>query len=64
MAAVVYTELRKYVPLLASGKVRELYDLGASELLFVTTDRISGIDLIICVSFFIVPKKKQHSMLL
>ena len=43
MVSVKYTELQKYnLRLLASGKVRELYELDASDLLFVATDRISG----------------------
>lgn len=40
--AVLETELRDHLHLIASGKVRELYELDESTLLFVTTDRISG----------------------
>jgi phosphoribosylaminoimidazole-succinocarboxamide synthase len=43
MASVIQTSLREYLPLVASGKVREVYSLDDSELLFVATDRISGI---------------------
>ncbi|MCV7083984.1 phosphoribosylaminoimidazolesuccinocarboxamide synthase, partial [Mycolicibacterium insubricum] len=32
---------------LASGKVRELYDIDADTLLFVATDRISAYDFIL-----------------
>ena len=34
------------LPMLASGKVRDLYELGDKTLLFVTTDRISAYDVI------------------
>ena len=40
--AVLHTELEKYLPLVASGKVREIYELKEGKLLFVATDRISG----------------------
>ena len=42
MAPVMQTDLRKYLPFVASGKVREIYELDDSMLLFVATDRISG----------------------
>lgn len=42
MSPVVRTHLRDYLPLLAEGKVREIYALDDSTLLFVATDRISG----------------------
>lgn len=42
MAPVMGTDLRNYLPLVASGKVREIYELDQSTLLFVATDRISG----------------------
>ena len=40
--AVLETELRDHLHLIARGKVRELYELDETTLLFVTTDRISG----------------------
>lgn len=40
--AVLETDLRDHLPLIANGKVREIYELNESTLLFVTTDRISG----------------------
>lgn len=43
---ILRTDLRSYIPLIASGKVREIYELDKSTLLFVTTDRISGMILI------------------
>lgn len=46
MAPVVQTDLQDYLPLVASGKVRELYELDQSNLLFVATDRISAYDVI------------------
>lgn len=42
MASVIQTNLKDYLPLVASGKVREIYSLNESKLLFVATDRISG----------------------
>ena len=42
MAPVMQTDLQDYIPLVASGKVREVYELDGSTLLFVATDRISG----------------------
>lgn len=42
MSAVVNTSLKDYLPLLATGKVREIYAIDESTLLFVATDRISG----------------------
>lgn len=43
MASVIQTSLGEYLPMVASGKVREVYSLDKSKLLFVATDRISGI---------------------
>lgn len=42
MASVMCTDLADYLPLVASGKIREIYALEESKLLFVATDRISG----------------------
>lgn len=42
MAPVMQTDLQDYIPLVASGKVREVYELDGSTLFFVATDRISG----------------------
>ena len=42
MAPIMQTDLQDYLPLVASGKVREVYELDRSTLLFVATDRISG----------------------
>ncbi|OQU98142.1 hypothetical protein CLAIMM_03967 [Cladophialophora immunda] len=44
--ASVKSDLGEVLPLLASGKVRELYDVDSKSLLFVTTDRISAFDVI------------------
>ncbi|KIX97381.1 uncharacterized protein Z520_06833 [Fonsecaea multimorphosa CBS 102226] len=44
--AFVKSDLGDILPLLASGKVRELYDVDSKSLLFVTTDRISAFDVI------------------
>ena len=51
--AVVHTDLSRHLPLVATGKVRELYALDDGRLLFVATDRISGIGAaheMICIS--------------
>lgn len=45
--AVLETDLRDHLHLIANGKVREIYELDESTLLFVTTDRISGTLLLI-----------------
>lgn len=39
---VVKTDLDKHLKLIATGKVREIYEIDAETLLFVATDRISG----------------------
>jgi phosphoribosylaminoimidazole-succinocarboxamide synthase len=41
---VLQTDLEEYLPLIARGKVREVYSIDDSKLLFVATDRISGTD--------------------
>lgn len=38
------TDLRGTLPLLAQGKVRDVYTLSPDKLLFVATDRISAYD--------------------
>lgn len=45
--AVLKIDLRAHLHLIASGKVREIYELDELTLLFVTTDRISGTLLLI-----------------
>ena len=42
MAALMQADLSDHLRLVASGKVREIYELDESTLLFVATDRISG----------------------
>ena len=42
MAALMQADLSEHLRLVASGKVREIYEIDDSSLLFVTTDRISG----------------------
>lgn len=41
------TDLRGTLPLLAQGKVRDVYTLSSDTLLFVATDRISAYDVIL-----------------
>ena len=40
------TDLQGALPLIARGKVRDLYDIDNKTLLFVATDRISAYDVI------------------
>lgn len=49
MPAMAYTtpSLPSSIPLIASGKVRDLYSLSSTTLLFVATDRISAYDVIL-----------------
>ena len=42
MAPMMQADLREHLHPVASGKVRELYELDELSLLFVATDRISG----------------------
>lgn len=42
----IKTELSRTLSLIASGKVRELYEVDAHTLLFVASDRISAYDVI------------------
>ncbi|CAZ80725.1 unnamed protein product [Tuber melanosporum] len=44
--ALTCTDLRGTLPLLAQGKVRDVYTLSSDHLLFVATDRISAYDVI------------------
>jgi phosphoribosylaminoimidazole-succinocarboxamide synthase len=44
--AQVKLDLGQHLPLVASGKVRELYEVDSKTLLFIATDRISAYDVI------------------
>ena len=44
--AFVQSDLNGALPLLATGKVRELYEVDPNTLLFVATDRISAYDVV------------------
>jgi phosphoribosylaminoimidazole-succinocarboxamide synthase len=44
--AVTQTDLKGALPLVARGKVRDLYEIDEQTLLFVATDRISAYDVI------------------
>ncbi|ODQ67417.1 Phosphoribosylaminoimidazole-succinocarboxamide synthase [Nadsonia fulvescens var. elongata DSM 6958] len=46
MSVVTTTDLKGALPLLARGKVRDLYSVNDTTLLFVATDRISAYDVI------------------
>ncbi|KAI9719995.1 MAG: hypothetical protein M1812_003120 [Candelaria pacifica] len=54
MSSLRETSLNTHLPLLSTGKVREIYKLPNSQLLFVTTDRISAYDIVLSNS---VPQK-------
>ena len=44
--AITQTDLRGALPLVARGKVRDVYEVSNETLLFVATDRISAYDVI------------------
>jgi hypothetical protein len=44
--AYTHSDVEGALPLLTSGKVRDLYEVNPSTLLFVATDRISAYDVI------------------
>jgi phosphoribosylaminoimidazole-succinocarboxamide synthase len=44
--ALTQTDLQGALPLIARGKVRDLYEIDDKTLLFVATDRISAYDVI------------------
>lgn len=44
--ALTKTDLQGALPLVARGKVRDLYEVDGKTLLFVATDRISAYDVI------------------
>lgn len=47
------TDTKGYLPLIARGKVRDVYEIDSRTLLFVATDRISAFDVIMDnVSFY------------
>jgi phosphoribosylaminoimidazole-succinocarboxamide synthase len=46
MSATLHTSHIKSLPLLHSGKVRDIYDIDGDHMLIVTTDRISAFDVI------------------
>jgi phosphoribosylaminoimidazole-succinocarboxamide synthase len=46
MPATLHTSHIKSLPLLHSGKVRDIYDIDESHMLIVTTDRLSAFDVI------------------
>ena len=60
----IKAELAKELPLIATGKVRELYEVDADTLLFVASDRISAYDVIMDnVSFLInLCNRQRHSL--
>lgn len=58
--AYTTADLGPSLPLLTSGKVRELYDVDAKTLLFVASDRISAYDVIMKnVSALLVPQHRN-----
>lgn len=52
MSTLTFTDLHGALPLIARGKVRDVYALTDDSILFVATDRISAYDVIMSnVSF-------------
>ncbi len=47
MSQALYQSTIKSLPLLARGKVRDIYAVGADKLLIVTTDRLSAFDVVL-----------------
>ena len=47
MLATLYESNLKSLPLLARGKVRDIYAVGDDHLLIVTTDRLSAFDVVL-----------------
>jgi len=47
MAAALYESSIKSLPLLARGKVRDIYAVGDDRLLIITTDRLSAFDVVL-----------------
>lgn len=45
--ALTQTDLQGALPLIAKGKVRDIYQLTDDSLLFVATDRISAYDVVL-----------------
>jgi hypothetical protein len=48
--AVTSTDLSSQYKFLATGKVRDLYEIDASTLLFVATDRVSAFDVVCSIN--------------
>jgi phosphoribosylaminoimidazole-succinocarboxamide synthase len=44
--AYTHSDLQGALPLVTTGKVRDLYEVDSSTLLFVATDRISAYDVV------------------
>jgi phosphoribosylaminoimidazole-succinocarboxamide synthase len=47
MLDTLYESRLKSLPLLARGKVRDIYGIGDDHLLIVTTDRLSAFDVVL-----------------
>lgn len=61
-SAIVKIDIKNKLPLVASGKVRDLYAIDDDTLLFVASDRISAYDVIMeNVSLQSNSKKNQFS---
>lgn len=56
MTSITKIDFGEDLPLIASGKVRDLYKIDEHKLLFVATDRISGEDVqIVLIEFSLIP---------
>lgn len=62
--AFVKSKLGESLPLVASGKVRELYQVDSKSLLFVASDRISAYDVIMENVSSFVPHHCGYNLLI
>lgn len=65
--ALTTTDLQGALPLIARGKVRDLYEIDDKTLLFVATDRISAYDVImenVCIPTPQTPQAFPNARLL
>jgi len=62
-SALVTIDIQGKLPLVASGKVRDLYAIDEDTLLFVASDRISAYDVVLDnLSILIPPPKKINQL--
>jgi len=62
-SALVTIDIQGKLPLVASGKVRDLYAIDEDTLLFVASDRISAYDVVLENVSILTPPKKNQSII-